>query len=178
MSNETGANVKMPVLLTLAIVMILAPMGCVLHFFDAGPFWYMQILAMSWLVNIESDNIYFRPDSMMLFATLAFSFMRFVFLYMVWRAYQGKTTQKRVIRVGIAMELCFTLLYYLPLIISILLIPMWSTSLQLAIPFPILLLAGWIVLKLRPPSETFSSWVESEQAEPWWDEGVSSSANQ
>jgi hypothetical protein len=88
---------------------------------------------------------------------------------MIWRAYQGKTTKSRVVRVGIAMEFWFSLLYYLPNLISLLLFPMNFMVWPLAIPLPFLLFIGWIVLRLHTPDEMLRSWVDAEQPQQWWE---------
>jgi hypothetical protein len=59
--------------------MLLAPMGMVVYFFDMG-YWYANIMSMSWIANFETNGIFFRPDAMMIFATLHFSFMRIAFV--------------------------------------------------------------------------------------------------
>ncbi|MHA2142377.1 MAG: hypothetical protein ACXADF_15980, partial [Candidatus Thorarchaeota archaeon] len=118
MSDDSGKGSQMSILLTLVIIMLLAPMGLIFYIFDRGPFWYVNIVAMSWMANYEAYDIYFRPDPMMILATLPFSFMRIGFVYMVWRAYEGKTSTSRVLKIGIAMELWFSLLFYLPNLIS------------------------------------------------------------
>ncbi len=169
MSNDSTDNTQSSIILTLVIIMILAPMGLVFYFSGEGPFWYVQILAVSWFANIEAYNFYIGLHPFMMLQTLPFSFIRIGFVYMIWRAYRGKTTKSRAIRVGIGMELWFTLLYYLPYAMSLLLNPMWYMALPLAIPIPILLLVGWIAIKFRPPSETLSSWVDEEQPEHWWE---------
>ncbi|MHA2004185.1 MAG: hypothetical protein ACW975_06650 [Candidatus Thorarchaeota archaeon] len=177
MSNDSKDSIQGSILLTLAIVMILTPMGLVFYFGEGG-YWYASIAAMSWFANIEAYGFYFRPDPMMLLATLPFSFMRIGFVFMIWRVYQGKTTTSRALKVGIAAELWFPLLYYLPNVISLLIIPMAFMVWPLSIPLPILLLSGWLVLRLRPPTEVLSSWVDEEQPEKWWEEASNQDANQ
>jgi hypothetical protein len=141
----------------------------VVYFFDIG-YWYANIMSMSWIANFETNGIFFRPDAIMILATLPFSFMRIGFVYMIWRAYEGKTTTRRALRVGVAMELWFSLLFYLPNLIALLLTPMVFMFWPLAIPLPILLVSGWLALRLSPPVGILTSWVDEEKPEQWWDE--------
>ncbi|MHA1939322.1 MAG: hypothetical protein ACW97O_14015 [Candidatus Thorarchaeota archaeon] len=169
MSDAFKQNNQMSILLTLVLVMLLAPIGMVVYFFDVG-YWYANIMSMSWIANFETNGIFFRPDAIMILATLPFSFMRIGFVYMIWRAYEGKTTTRRALRVGVAMELWFSLLFYLPNLIALLLTPMVFMFWPLAIPLPILLVSGWLALRLSPPVGILTSWVDEEQPEQWWDE--------
>jgi hypothetical protein len=107
---------------------------------------------------------------MMILAALPFSFMRIGFVYMIWRAYEGRTTVRRALRIGVAMELWFSLLFYMPNVIALLLTPIVFMFWPLAIPLPILLVSGWLALRLSPPVGILTSWVDEEQPEQWWDE--------
>jgi hypothetical protein len=148
--------------------MLLAPMGLVVYFFDIG-YWYANITSMTWIANFETNGVYFRPDAIMILATLPFSFMRIGFVYIIWRAYEGKTTARRALRIGVAMEIWFSLLFYLPNLIALLVTPMVFMFWPLAIPLPILLFSGWLALRLRPPVEPIT-WVDDEQPVKWWEE--------
>ncbi|MFW9888466.1 MAG: hypothetical protein ACFFER_09800 [Candidatus Thorarchaeota archaeon] len=115
----------MTILFALVLVMLLAPMGMVVHFFDMG-YWYANIMSMSWIADFETNGIFFSPDPIMILDSLPFSFMRMGFVCMIWRAYVGKTTTRRALRVGVAMEVWFSLIFYLPTLIARLLTPMVS----------------------------------------------------
>jgi hypothetical protein len=173
MSSASKQSIQMSILLVLVLVMLLAPMGIVVYFFDMG-YWYANITSMSWIVNFETNGISFSPDPIMILATLPFSFMRIGFVYMIWRAYLGKTTTRRALRVGAAMELWFSFLFYLPYLLGFLLDPIFNMFWPLAIPFPILLVSGWLALRLSPPVGILNSWVDQEQPAQWWDEEASS----
>ncbi|MFX0055665.1 MAG: hypothetical protein ACFFAX_15550 [Promethearchaeota archaeon] len=168
MSNASKQSDQMSILLALVLIMLLAPMGMVVYFFDVG-YWYAVAMSMSWIVNFETNGIFFGLDPIMILATLPFSFMRIGFVYMIWRAYEGKTTARRALRIGVAMELWFSLLFYLPNLIALALTPMVFMFWPLALPLPILLLSGWLALRLHPPVEPIT-WVDDQQPVKWWEE--------
>jgi hypothetical protein len=168
MSIASRQSNQMTILFALVLVMLLAPMGIVVYFFDMG-YWYANIMSMSWIVNFETNGILFRPDAMMILATLPFSFMRIGFVYMIWRAYEGRTTTRRALWVGVIMELWFSLLFYLPNLIALLLAPMVFMFWSWAIPLPILLISGWLTFRLSPPIGMPASWADQEQPEKWWE---------
>ncbi|MFX1260842.1 MAG: hypothetical protein ACFFAZ_02015 [Promethearchaeota archaeon] len=168
MSEASKQRTQMSILLALLLVMLLAPMGMVVYFFDMG-YWYANIMSMSWIANFETNGIFFSPDPIMILATLPFSFMRIGFVYMIWRAYLGKTTTRRALWVGVAMELWFSLLFYLPNLIALLLAPMVFMFWPWAIPLPILLISGWLAFRLSPPVGIPTSWADQEQPEKWWE---------
>ena len=168
MSDASKQSNQMSILFALILVMLLAPMGMVVYFFDMG-YWYASIMSMSWIANLETNGIFFRPDAIMILASLPFSFMRIGFVYMIWRAYVGKTTTRRALSVGVAMELWFSLLFYLPNLIALLLAPMVFMFWPLAIPLPILLVSGWLAFRLSTPIGIPTSWADQEQPERWWE---------
>ena len=169
MANGSRASDYSSMMLILIIIMFLAPMGIVFYFFDESGSWYAAVLAMLWYSNMGSFGTYYSPYAAIL-ATLPLSFMKMVYVFLIWRAYQGKATTRQAIRFGIAMELWFPFLYSLPYLISLLFVPMFFEGWLLAIPLPILLLSGWLALKLHPPVGTSASWVATEQREDWWHE--------
>jgi len=129
----------------------------------------IMIVAMTWQGNISSWGSYFYFDLYGLFASLPFTFLRLAFLVLMIRLYQGKTTKKRTLIVGILSELQLVILFYGAMIISILLSPYPPSYLQIMIPVPLLLLTGILIMHFDPPKEG-TMWIEEETAgKSWWE---------
>ena len=130
-----------------------------------------SIIAIIWIYSSSQWNGPFgslQVNPLMLFQALPFTFMRFVFGYMLYRLYCGKTTQKRVLITGIIMELflpVFYLITYLPMLIMN---PGWY-SIPVLLPIPILLLFGVAIVKGFPPPQD-KLWIETEKTEYWWEQ--------
>ncbi len=97
---------------------------------------------------------------------LPFMFFRLVFVYQVYKYYLGTTSRKRVVITGILGELQFP-------IISLLMIPICLSNPNLAviisIPIPILLIAGFLMLRYIPKPKGISEWTELDEDKDWWD---------
>lgn len=105
---------------------------------------------------------------------LPFMFFRFVFVYYVYKYYQGHTTKKRVLISGILGELQFFL-------IGLAIIPIGLSNPYIAaivsVPIPILLIAGLVILRYVPRVKGTSDWTGSDESKEWWDKKAADAEN-
>lgn len=94
--------------------------------------------------------------------SIMYTFLRPVFAYQMVRLYQGKSTMKQTLLVGLFIELQ-TLIIDIPMILI-----MHRGLYLIHIPIPILLLAAIIMMRYKPPSPRTKSWVEDEQEHSDW----------
>jgi len=96
------------------------------------------------------------------------------YLFVIWmvRLYQAKTTAKKPILLALfsAPIILFELVYLLPNLWD----PNWFFRVLFDYPFPLPALIAMIIIKLYPPPEKPSVWIEEELAnkadnESWWD---------
>jgi hypothetical protein len=87
---------------------------------------------------------------------------------MMIRLYQGKTTKKRALVVGILSELQMVVIYYGMGLIVMLFSPGFDPFFQIFVPIPLLLFVGLIIVQLYPPEEQ-TMWIEEEQSRSWWE---------
>ncbi|MHA2210013.1 MAG: hypothetical protein ACXABV_12680 [Candidatus Thorarchaeota archaeon] len=167
MKRATGAKKTSPLTVgaITGIVALFAPVMIV--FVSAQSF---TVAAMTWLFHSGSIGAFgnFIFDINSLIASLPFTFLRIVFVWMIYRLYRGKTSLKRVAVMAIAAEL------QVPVIFLIQFLPMglvyggWP-SLPLPIPIPLLALVGFLLTRIAPPPED-ELWIEKEQTDYWWEE--------
>jgi len=151
----------------MGITTVLSPIA--MSVYDSG--WgeiTTSTIAMTWMMNTSPWGLDFRFDPFTLFASLPFTFLRIVFAIMMLRLYQGKTTRKRTVVIGIASELQLILIFYVPMLLTLLLFPTGYFSFQLILPIPILIGIGLIIMKLSPPTEQ-TMWIEEEKSSSWWE---------
>ena len=124
------------------------------------------VFAMSWQISGYNLNIFlFGPD--FLLVAFLLMFLKFVFIYQLFKYYNHATTKNRVVTVGIISELQLTL-------IGLVVIPLAARTpglaVVLSIPIPVLLLIGLLVLKFIPAPPLLGDWEELEKPEEWWEE--------
>jgi len=149
------------------IIAVISPIAIMLTDYGWGDLSAM-IISMMWQMNYSSWGQEFRFDPFSLFASLPFTFLRIVFAIMMMRLYQGKTTKKRAILVGIASELQLAVIYYLPTLFMLLFAPSMYFYIQIIIPIPVLFAIGLIIMKFSPPAER-TMWIEDEKTGSWWE---------
>ena len=154
------------------LIALICPL--IVQFYDYGgsPFGDITIVAMTWVYYSSS---WMGPygglmmDPFMLLQSLPFTFMRFVFGYMLYRLYSGKSTIKRVMLTGIIMELFMPVIYLVSYLPMLLMNPGWF-SMPVLLPIPILLLYGVVIIKLFP-SPKDELWIETDikTTGHWWE---------
>ncbi|MFX1561661.1 MAG: hypothetical protein ACFFBL_13815, partial [Promethearchaeota archaeon] len=103
------------------------------------------------------------PSPLAFLGNLPVTFLRLVFVYQIYRLYQGKTSRRRTLLVGAVSELQTAIVGILGVII-----PVFSLTSRLFIPLPILFLAALITFRIAPPLEVSAPWKDSEDTESWW----------
>jgi hypothetical protein len=98
--------------------------------------------------------------------SIPFMFLRLVLVYYVFKYYLGTTERQRVLIIGVLSEMI------LP-VIGLLIIPIGMTdpyiAVMLSIPIPILLFAGFLVMKLIPRPQSSSDWTGTDEGKDWWE---------
>jgi hypothetical protein len=104
-----------------------------------------------------------------LIASLPYTFLKPVFLFMFYRLYKGRTTRRRTIFVGLLSELQVAVPSYLSYIITISMYPPGWFSFPIVYPIPLVFIIGLVALKLSPPPED-QSWIQESEPSYWWKE--------
>ncbi len=103
-------------------------------------------------------------DSLSLIVVLIFLLPRIFFTYMLVRLYQGQTTMKRVVSVGVIVE--FEIVFWAVLQGSnVFIISSWF-YVMIGIPLPLLLLSVLYIMKRYPPESHDDSWLHDKLSEP------------
>ena len=126
------------------------------------------ILFMTGQISFYPQGLDFHFNPFNLLATLPLTFLRIGFMIMMMRLYQGKTTRKRTLIVGILSELQLVGLFYGSMIIMVLISPFMMPYLQIMIPVPLLLLTGFLIMHFDSPTEG-TMWIEEEKTSSWWE---------
>jgi hypothetical protein len=126
----------------------------------------MAVFAMSWqMQDFVTSILFFGPDFLLVAALLMF--LKFVFVYQIFKYYYRATTKNRVIAIGVISELQLTIL-------GLAVIPLTfrtpGLSIMLSIPIPVLLLTGLLMLKFVPVPPLLGDWGELEKPKEWWNE--------
>ncbi|MHA2603147.1 MAG: hypothetical protein AM324_013580 [Candidatus Thorarchaeota archaeon SMTZ1-83] len=158
------------IILLLTLVALLAPAGVMLYSF--GTFWFqVQVYALSWMMAADPYGLHWMIDPFALFMMLPMTFLRIVFVVMVIRAYQGKTTRKRATIAGVASELQMPLIYYGVILLMFMITSYYpGGSFMTVIPIPLLLLLGLIIMRVRPPPGEPTRWRDDDRQGYWWEE--------
>lgn len=152
----------------MGIIAVLAPIVISVSNYGWGEVSTM-IIAMTWQASYSPWGPgYYAFNPFMLLSTLPLTFLRIVFLVMMVRLYQGKTTKKRAILVGFACELQLVALFYGSMLLAMLLSPYPFELYQIMIPIPILFFIGLLITKFVPPTEV-TTWIEEEKTDSWWE---------
>ena len=162
----------------MAIIAVLAPAGLDVNL-DPSTGWIigLSLICMLWTLPIRL-GINNPPGTFAEFSTvpneviptpfafignLPITFLRLLFVYQIYKLYQGRTSRKRTMLVGAASELETAIVGILGAII-----PVFSLISRLFIPIPFLFLAALITIRLAPPREVSTPWKHPEDTESWW----------
>lgn len=140
------------------LVASLGPIGGVLY----SSYWstYMQLLGMFWgfpFFFTDSSyeyppppigNIYLDP-----FLFFPFAIPRYAFVFMMYRHYSGIASRTKTILTGLVSEMVLPTIYLISFLQRIMAYPGMEIPFPLLIPTPLLLLIGYILIRLRSPSE-------------------------
>lgn len=162
----------------MTIIAVLAPAG-INVIFDSSTGWiiHMSVICMLWTLPIQLginnplgmfqdptavpiDPI---PNPIVFIGNLPLTFLRLVFVYQIYKLYQGRTTRTRTMLVGVVSELQMVMVGIIGAII-----PVFSLQSLLLIPIPILFLASLVTIKVAPPPEVSSPWKHPEETESLW----------
>ncbi|MHA1577963.1 MAG: hypothetical protein ACTSU3_11440 [Candidatus Thorarchaeota archaeon] len=151
----------------IGIVAVISPIGVIFRNEGWGDLSSM-IISMMWEMNYSPWGQDFQFNPFNLLGTLPLTFLRIVFVIMMIRLYQGKTTKKRTLVVGIASELQIAALFYGAMLFTMLLFLSPIPFFQIVIPIPILFAIGLLIMKFGPPAER-TMWIEEEKTRSWWE---------
>ena len=151
--------------IVMALVALLAPIAFGFSSYDGQ---HLSVFAVLWafssspyLTHLEIMNIF------SLITMMPFGFLRLAYAYQMFRFYNGRTTKKRTLTLGIVSELPFVMLFVLYFI-------MWFLypygPMGLAGPTLILLIAGILIIRLKPPPKPPEMWEGMPEEKPWWAE--------
>lgn len=136
----------------------------------------VSIIAVLWQINSASYgpgfpslpfNIRFTPEA--IFASFPFVFLRYVFVFMVYRLYTGKTTRRRTYLAGLAAELQLVGIYGVMSLVSLLSAPYGGVFyMPIIVPIPVMFLCAYAFIRfISPPEEKL--WIEEETPKQWWE---------
>ncbi|MFW9847685.1 MAG: hypothetical protein ACFFF4_01005 [Candidatus Thorarchaeota archaeon] len=169
-SKESSTRSISPVnvVAIVGITAILAPLGIIFYSFPSS----FSMAGMVWTYSngfgYFGGSSYFIVDPFMLIASLPFTFLRFVFIWMMYRLYRSKTTFKRAVVAGIAAELQLPVFYLIISLPMLLYYPEGIFYMQFPIPIPVLILVAFLLTKRYPIPED-KQWIEREQVQQWWE---------
>lgn len=157
----------------LVTIVVLAPFVLIHYIASEASYWWTQIVAMVWFYMADASGfvlmtVFTQPLFFMLLPLLVIP--RLFFIVMINRLYKEKTTRKRVVRVGIISEIWLPAVYYIPLLPFAIMAPWTIGVIPIAIPIPILFIAGMYLLRRRPARGMPSTWVENDGSQDWWEE--------
>jgi len=151
------------------VIAVLTPAGINLEFDPStGMLLNLSLLFMLWTLPM-SFGIYTTvgmlqsanpiPNPFAFIGNLPLTFLRFVFVYQMYRLYQGRTTRNRALLVGAVSELQMTIIGIFSVIT-----PVFSLMSRYFIPVPILILVALIIMKVSRPT-----WKQYEEDRSWWE---------
>ncbi len=147
----------------MALVALLAPL--MFTFFDYDGL-HLSVLAVLWIFTSVPWGTHLEIlDTYILTTMMPFGFLRLAYAYQMFRLYKGRTTKKRTLTLGIVSELPFAILF-IPFVIIWLLNP--YGPMVLSGPTLILLIAGILIIRLKPPPQPPEIWEEMPEEKSWW----------
>ncbi len=138
--------------LAISIMSILSPFVVIIAF---GLFGEISLSFWTVLFHISIsplDQSIALHNFFLVLQYLPFVSIRFAFAYLMMRYYEGKTTGGMLVLSGLVGELIPALL--------ILSLPPVVVLNQLVFPLPLHLLAGFIIVTMKPPAVITSPWVD------------------
>lgn len=121
----------------------------------------VNLTGMTWNLSV-GDRIHFTWNFSYVVLTVPLLLFKSPFIYWFYRVYKGEKNASSAVSLGIVSEL----------VIVILNVPVWliwlsSSYFAVLFPLPLTLVAGLIMLRLRPPKQT-AKWMADEEGEEWW----------
>jgi hypothetical protein len=161
----------------LVAIALLTPTAFSYRFSLGGSYWSNEIMAMTWIQFTDyrgSILMTILTQPSYVFGAQILTFPRLIFIYMISRLYNEKTTTRRAVLTGIISELWLPGIYYTPLLLQAITAPSTIDMVTIAIPIPILLIAGLLLLRRRPAKGLPVAWAAGDRSEDWWDEHAGS----
>ena len=146
----------------MALVALLAPLAFSIAVYDGL---HLSVLAVLWIFTSVPWGTHLETSNTFLSYLMPFGFLRLAYAYQMFRLYKGRTTKKRTLTLGIVSELPFAILF-IPFVIIWLLNP--YGPMVLSGPTLILLIAGILIIRLKPPPQPPEIWEEMPEEKPWW----------
>lgn len=143
--------------LTVSIISILSPFTVIIAFGRFGEVWISIYTVLFHYSSAPIEYSIVMHDFFLVMQYLPFVSIRFAFTYVMMRYYEGKTTGAMLVLSGLVGELIPALL--------ILSLPPVVVLNQLVFPLPLHLLAGFIIVTMKPPPVITSLWAD-EIVEP------------
>lgn len=176
-SETLGTRSSGTLVAIMAAIAVLAPAGLNVEFDPStGVIMHLSMICMLWTLPItfagNNPGGTFQeaipiPSPFALIGNIPLTFLRLVFVYQIYKLYQGRTTRKRTFLVGAASELQMATIGILSVIM-----PVFSLMSRLFIPVPILFLAALITIKVAPPYEVTTHWKHPGDTENWWVQSI------
>jgi hypothetical protein len=159
---------KIALVLTLAALLLPA----VIMTYSFGTSWFqLQIYAMVWSVYVDPYGANWMVGPFAVSMMLPMTFLRIVFVVMVMRAYQRKTTRKRATITGVAAELQMPFIYYGVILLVFMITSYYpGGGFMMILPIPILLALGIIIMRMKPPPGEPTKWKDDDRQGYWWEE--------
>lgn len=130
----------------------------------------VYICGMTWqTIGFDLSSLMF--GALFLIVSLPFMFLRLVFVYQIYKYYQGLVTRKRTFIVGVLSEIQFPLLNFF---IAPFAIGSPSFVVFLAIPIPLLLIIGLAILYSVKVPFPADGWKELDTDQDWWEANTQS----
>ncbi|MFW9976211.1 MAG: hypothetical protein ACFFDQ_13150 [Candidatus Thorarchaeota archaeon] len=175
LGSETQGTIRSGTLIAIvAAIAVLAPAGFNVEFDPStGVIMHISMICMLWTLPVtfagNNPGGTFQeaipiPSPFALIGNIPLTFLRLVFVYQMYKLYEGRTTRKRTILVGAASELQITAIGILSVIM-----PVFSLMSRFFIPVPLLFLAALIAIKIASPPEDTAYWKSSGDTENWWE---------
>jgi hypothetical protein len=137
---------------SVSIISILSPFTVIIAFGPFGEVWTSIYTVLFHSSSAPDEYSIVLNDFFLVMQYLPFISIRFAFAYLMMRYYEGKTTGGMLVLSGLVGELIPALL--------ILSLPPVVVLNQLVFPLPLHLLAGLIIVMLKPPPVVNSIWVD------------------
>jgi hypothetical protein len=122
----------------------------------------LGIFALFWrfgMRDVYTELLFIDP--IFFFMGLPFSFMNLVYIIWMVRLYQGKTTVRKVLIIGLLTAAPHIIIQTLN-ILTALVNPTFPYGSISAFPTPLSILPGLLLLKLRPPKAQEGKWLGEE----------------
>ena len=163
----------------MGVLAFVAPIAFMYHASFLYP--YIEIYALMWGVRFSSTAwdfwvyILIDPWSFITLESWLFIGIRILFPYQMVRYYQGKTTRKRTLVLGVVSDLSYILLAFLLAFLMLFQIMILAArgvdvgipGIGLPLPIPSLLVVGMLLIRFFPPPSK-QDWDLEGETRKWW----------